>query len=157
MTRATRLLAVLLVYAMAAACGDNPNAPSKVSYAGIWNGTYNVTACTPTGDFVGADPCTALGTLGAFQLNLTQAKTTVTGSFSLGAIAFQVPGSGVANDGSLTLVGTTNFSGILITCTFNLTEPTSTTLAGSIGQLWTSPGVNGQLTVNGTLNTTTKQ
>jgi len=158
MTRSVRLIVALLVYAaIAAACGDNPNAPSKVSYAGTWNGTYNVTACTPTGDFLTANPCPTIGTVGAFQLTLLQSGKTVTGTFTLGSVGFQATGNDVASDGSLTLVGTTNFSGIIITCTFTVTQPSSTTMAGTIGQLWTSPSLSGQLTVSGTLNTTTRQ
>ena len=157
MTRAVRLIAVLLAFATAAACGNNPNAPSKVSYAGTWNGTYNITACTPTGDFATNNPCPTLGTVAAFQLTLAQSNTTVTGTFTLGAIGFQATGNDVAADGSLQLVGTTNFNGVLITCTFNVTEPTSTTMAGTIGQLWTAAGLSGQLTVSGTLNPTSKQ
>lgn len=157
MTRAVRLIAVLLLFSTAVACGGNPNSPSKVSYAGTWNGTYNVTACNSTGDFATVDPCSSFTSAAPFSMTLAQQDITVTGTFTLGSIGFQATGSNVASDGSLTLVGTSNFQGLFITATWTLTEPSSTTLAGSLTQLWTSPGVNGQVTIAATLNATTKQ
>jgi hypothetical protein len=134
----------------AAACGSNPNSPDSVSYAGTWNGAYGLTTCTSTGDFQTAGLCPVNGGSAPFGLVLIQSSRTVSGTFTLGTIAFTANAADVANDGSLILSGSTDISGLHIVVTWNLTAK-SGVMNGTINQVWTSPSLSGQMTIVGPL------
>jgi hypothetical protein len=128
------------------------------NYGGIWFGTYTPTACTQTGDFVAADPCTVsfgAGSVLEAALNFTQAGPAITGQTLLGSLFSDPLTASVAIDGSLTVEtgGTITASdGILrINQNWQLTTTQAGQFGGTLMQTWTSPTLSGQLVVNATL------
>ena len=140
----------------AARLRNNPNsASSNVDYTGTWTGTYIVTSCVPTGDFLTAGLCSTVASSGQFQLVLAQSNGAVTGNFTLGSVPFTGTPATVASNGSLSFSGTGTLSGINIAVNFQLTE-SSGLLNGSLGQVWSSPTALGLMTITGTLSSTPK-
>jgi hypothetical protein len=118
------------------------------SYAGAWQGTYDVLQCVETGDFSGTGFCQAFAAaVSALELRLILAQTDdrVTGSFVFGTAA---PGtwntSTVAEDGSLPATGV-YVSGDLTVRIENtrLQSPSAGTMTGTFDQVWTVGGTTG--------------
>ena len=74
----------------------------------------------------------------------------MSGTFTLGSIGFSANSATEANDGSLTMTGTTVFNGVNIAVTWNLTEPAGI-LNGTISQVSSGAGFAGQMTMTGPL------
>ena len=117
------------------------------SYAGAWEGTYDVVQCVETGDFLGSGFCPAFTPGQELLLRLTLAQTDdrVTGSFVFG---FAAPGtwsaSTVAEDGSLPATGVYVSSNVTVRIeNTRLESPSAGTMTGTFDQIWTVAGTTG--------------
>ncbi|MEX2663566.1 MAG: Ig-like domain-containing protein [Vicinamibacterales bacterium] len=117
------------------------------SYAGSWQGNYDVVQCVETGDFTGSGFCQAFtpGQGLQLQLTLTQTDDRVTGSFVFGTAA---PGalnaSTVAEDGSLPATGLWVSGEVTVRIeNTRLESPSAGTMAGTFDQIWTVAGTTG--------------
>ena len=147
---------VLAAAILSAACGGSksPTTPTEViaNYAGNWSGAYSVTGCTQTGGVAAANVCSALGNTPPYSMSLTQSSHNVSGTFTLGSIAFPATGGTVGTDGSLQLNATAINSGVTIVVSWNL-RMASSQMSGTISQQWASSTLSGGATVTGTINT----
>ena len=115
-------------------------------YAGVWTGTYRITSCENI-DPPALTPlnlCAAFFRNQAYRFTLLQTGTTVTGTYNLTTPFFSCPCGGdygtftmsgtVAPDGSAAVLaqGTARGSGVQGLVTFNLRQPTSSTLVGTV-------------------------
>ena len=144
------LVAAMLI---ATGCGGSPSKPSETiaQYGGSWSGTYSITGCTQTGGVALANICGALGQTPPYRMSLTQSSRNVSGTFTLGTIAFPQTGGTVGTDGSLQLNGTSISNGITIVVSWNLRNSVSQ-MSGNISQQWASDTLSGGATVAGTIN-----
>jgi hypothetical protein len=117
------------------------------SYAGAWQGTYDVVQCVETGDFSGSGFCPAFtpGQGLLLQLSLAQTDAQVTGSFVFGTA---VPGTWnattVAEDGSLPATGLYVSGDVTVRIeNSRLESPSAGTVTGTFDQVWTVGGVTG--------------
>jgi hypothetical protein len=117
------------------------------SYAGSWQGKYDVVQCVETGDFLGSGFCPAFtpGQGLLLQLTLAQTNDQVTGSFVFGTAA---PGalnaSTVAEDGSLPATGLWVSGGVTVRIeNTRLASPGAGTMTGTFDQIWTVGGTTG--------------
>jgi hypothetical protein len=99
-------LAILVAMMTVAACGGSgsPTAPSNtVDFQGVWQGTWQRTACSETGAAQGL-ACNATPPAGGLRITLTQSGTEVHGTVEVAS--FFVPASGnVSGGGTLSLTG----------------------------------------------------
>ena len=111
-----------------------------------------ITGCTQTGIFTLANLCGSIGSAPPYGFVLTQSSRNVSGTFTLGSLAFGSTGGTVDANGSLGLSSTHTESGVTIVATWALNMPASA-IAGTLTQVWTSNGSAGQATVVGTIST----
>jgi hypothetical protein len=152
-----RLLIVVVALFVSACGGSSPTAPAVVipQYGATWSGSYTVTGCTQTGDFVSVNICSnfASGTVLPFTMTLAQAGTAITpGTFSLGTVAFVMQPATIASNGALTVVGSYTSSPVVVVTTWALTAP----IIGTQSQAWTAQGLTGQVTVTSVVGSTVK-
>jgi hypothetical protein len=117
------------------------------SYAGSWQGNYDVVQCVESGDFLGSGFCPLFTPGQGLQLQLTLAQTDdrVTGSFVFGTAA---PGtwnaSTVAEDGSLPATGLWASGDVTVRIeNTRLASPSAGTMTGTFDQIWTVAGATG--------------
>jgi hypothetical protein len=151
-----KLTATTLLALVCLACGSStptaPSAPPIAQYAGTWSGTYTVTGCTQSGGVALANVCGSLGNSPSYGFQFTQSGANVSGSFTLGTIAFPGVGGTVGADTSLAVQGTAITNGVTIVVRWALTMP-GLTPSGTVTQTWTSNVLSGQATVVGTIAT----
>lgn len=146
--------AALSTLLLVSACGgDGPSGPSNTipSYAGNWTGTYAVTGCSQSGQVALANLCATIIGSPPYQFSLTQSDRNVSGTFSLGGVPFPNTSGTVAQNGTLALSATSATPGVNIVANWALNISNSV-LAGTVTQQWTSPGLTGSATINGTIN-----
>jgi hypothetical protein len=150
---------IVAVALVVSACGgsSSPTAPAAVipQYGATWSGSYTVTGCTQTGDFVSVNVCGtfASGTVLPFTMTLAQTGTAITpGTFSLGTLAFVLQPATIASNGSLALIGSATVTPALIVTTWALTAP----IVGTQSQAWTAQGLTGQATVTSVVGSTVR-
>lgn len=162
----TTFVTLVVLIAAAACSGNSATSPAATTppppqllpnYTGVWSGTYTVTTCTETGDLASAGACASLrGSTAPFQLNAVQtalvSPALVQGTFTLGTIPFTITPANIASTGSVTFFGNSAVGSVNALATWTLTTP----IVGTISDVWTIPGYSGQVSFNGTINTTTK-
>jgi len=121
---------------------------------GTTQGSYQITGCTATGQFLDANLCGQLPAPSApYLFHLSQSGDAVTGDFFLGTIDFPGVNSTISLGGALTMhaIGVTPAT-IKIDATWNLDASQPARLAGTVAHVWTSPDVTGQMNVTGTIS-----
>jgi hypothetical protein len=149
-----RLLPFALLIPLTACGSKSPSTPTETiaQYGGTWTGTYSITGCTQTGGIALANICGALGQTPPYRMSLTQSSRNVSGTFTLGSVAFPQTGGTVGTDTSLQLNGTSISNGITIVVSWNLRN-SANQMTGNISQQWASDTLSGGATVTGTINT----
>jgi len=110
-------------------------------YQGTWGpGSYSVTTCTNTGDFIGVCDAMPPGTVLQMTLILTQTQDLVSGTAYLGTLSAAATGQ-IATNGQVTLTARINDgSGILIDLTYTLQSTVPAQITGTFFELWTGTG-----------------
>jgi hypothetical protein len=110
-------------------------------YQGTWGpGTYSVTACTNTGDFIGLCDAMPPGTVLQLSFILTQTQDLVSGTAYLGTLSAAATGQ-IATNGQVTLTARVDDgSGIVIDLTYTLQSTVPAQITGTFFELWTGTG-----------------
>lgn len=128
------------------------------SYQGIWSGTYNVTACSQTGDFVTINLCGTLsvGATLPVAFNLTQSGSTVSGQTALGQLVSSPFTTTAAAGGALTFQAQYVQDTFRVAQQWQLNVTSAGLLAGTVVQTWTDTTLLGQGVVSGTMVNVTR-
>lgn len=123
-------------------------------YGGTFGGTYVVSSCVATGDFVSTNPddnfCTGItnGLVLSFAMQSTQSAdlTSLTGLFALSPTSIGSGSGTVSSAGVLTYSGGLAFPGDTTRVDFRnfiATSPAPGRISGSFEMLWTDPTLTG--------------
>jgi hypothetical protein len=118
------------------------------SYRGSWNGYFTISGCTHSGDFSTVDFCAdSVGNGDTIVLQITQNRTTLTGTIDLGGFPGSFSGS-VREDGSMALDAVVTFSEsgmtfFLTVRNWAVRSESAGLMAGDFSLVWTAPGVTG--------------
>jgi hypothetical protein len=113
-------------------------------FGGDWKGTYVLTGCQASGDFILGEFCSLFspGSVLPMQLHLTQTRDAVTGTFSFGALPGNVT-AGTAAGSTLSLTGLSTDPSIPVQLQNGRFDSTSSgAISGSFEQAW-SFGITG--------------
>jgi hypothetical protein len=130
------------------------------NFAGTYTGNYAITSCVATGAMAAANVCGTAppGSLVPYTFVFTQGGAVLTGRvLILGVEAIPAFAATIGAGGDVTVIGTVIApGGYTVHTTWQIAQRTAGVTTGTIGQLWTAPGVSGQTTVAGTINTMVK-
>jgi hypothetical protein len=116
------------------------------SYAGSWQGTYEITGCQSTGTMALIGFCGSFyrGQVLNMQLQIQQTDDKVTGTFAFGGNAGTLNPSTVAESGLLPLTGLYSSSnGTIRMDNGRLESNTAGTITGTFDQSWSVSGASG--------------
>jgi hypothetical protein len=153
-----RLAALPIVVALAG-CGGTTSSPSTIAvtpnFQGSWQGTYTVQSCAQSGAFAESNFCATLPGSAQTALTLTQSQNTVSGSFSLGTIAFPAFTGQIDANGTLTFTATST-TDPAITAAWVTTVAADGRLTGNITQIWRLATATGEGRLETSLTSVTK-
>jgi hypothetical protein len=126
------------------------------NYQGIWVGSYLVTACTATGDFITAGLCDDTlqpGQVLSAAINfMTQAGPAVSGQTLLGSLLSQLFSATVAPNGGTTFTAVANPTvSTRVNQDWTVTSAQASALTGSLVQTWIDSTLSGQMVVTTTM------
>ena len=161
MTRSARHLLVVVALILAGTgCKKGPTTPPVdvvPDYAGTWNGTYSVSACTNSGIFSDIGFCGQVASSSApATFTFSQTDRSVTGTFHLGGLLFTNVAANVGDDGSLSFARTITDSGFSIEASWTLRQQTAGTVTGTTRQIWRASGQTGEGILDGQMSNATR-
>lgn len=114
------------------------------NYQGTWSGSYVITSCSATGDFLLGGFCSifSVGTVLPIELNLIQEEDRVEGRFLLGDLGADAIGP-IETDGHLVLTGSVTSDPFSIEVAMLLQSTTPGQITGNLIQGWLGTGWSG--------------
>jgi len=117
------------------------------SYAGNWEGTYAISGCQATGDFLQIRFCTDLFSQGEvlnISLQMSQTDDRVSGAFAFGDLIGALNSATVSDAGQLPLTGQyTDADGSISLQNARWESPSPGTITGTFDQSWSVAGASG--------------
>jgi hypothetical protein len=130
------------------------------NFAGTFSGNYRVTNCTESGQVAAADVCknAPAGTRVPFTFIFSQTGSVIAGRvLVIGTDTLPPFSATIGAGGDVTVSGSVVVTGgFIVNTTWTIVQRTAGVITGTITQVWTSPGVSGQATVSGTIDSISK-
>jgi hypothetical protein len=129
------------------------------NFAGEYSGLYEVTACGASGDWIALAFCDDPFVVGAhlpLAFLFSQIGATLSGQTAIGSIVSGPLTATVREDGGVTVDAVANFSGVILTQTWELRADEVGAITGTLHAVVTEPSLSGNTTFDGTIISATR-